>query len=45
MSKVLLIFVPCALAAIAVWMQVDYNAAMEKCQVLHSKDTCASWLK
>lgn len=40
MSKILWALLACALAALAVWMQVSYDDAMTKCQVLHSFDTC-----
>jgi hypothetical protein len=40
MSKLMMVFVMCALGGLAVWMHFDYEDAMAKCQVLHSFDTC-----
>ena len=40
MSKILWLLLAFALAALAYWMQISYDDAMTKCQVLHSFDTC-----
>lgn len=44
MGKFAVVFVVCALAGLAVWMQLSYNDAMDQCQESQSFEACFNLL-